>query len=258
MPLARGMAMPNRWFVNSLISIHQLSYAQLMPRASEKTRRILDCAYELLYRKGFGGVGVDEIDASAGVTKRTLYYHFESKDELLAAVLNLHHELALARIRKYQHRYSGGAADIVGLLFAELAKWSKKPGWTGAGFTRLAMELADLPGHPARAVAHRHKAAVESWYSQLFETASVSSPGEREREIALLAEGAIALILIHGDRRYAETARARRRDWSKINLKRAHRRCGSRSAAQKRHYAGCASQSEKLRVAAQFSLRPER
>jgi AcrR family transcriptional regulator len=178
-----------------------------MPRASEKTRRhILDCAYELFYRKGFGRVGVDEIAASSGVTKRTLYYHFKSKDELLAAVLNLHHELALARIRKYQDRYRGDAADIVGLLFAELAKWSKKPGWTGAGFTRLVMELADLPGHPAHAVARRHKAAVEGWYTELLARAGVSMPSERAREVALLAEGATALILIHGDRSYAETA----------------------------------------------------
>jgi hypothetical protein len=68
------------------------------------------------------------------------------------------------------------------------------------------MELADLPGHPARAVARRHKAAVERWYAELLEKAGVSSPGERAREIALLAEGTTALILIHGDRGYAETA----------------------------------------------------
>ncbi len=264
MPLARGMAMPNRWFVNSLISIHQLSYAQLMPRASEKTRRILDCAYELLYRKGFGGVGVDEIDASAGVTKRTLYYHFESKDELLAAVLNLHHELALARIRKYQHRYSGGAADIVGLLFAELAKWSKKPGWTGGREQDSRAWLWNSPTFPVTLLApllidtrRRWRAGTANYLRRPASPRRANErerEREREREIALLAEGAIALILIHGDRRYAETAHARRRDWSKINLRRAHRRCGSRSAAQKRHYAGCASQSEKLRVAAQFCV----
>jgi AcrR family transcriptional regulator len=178
-----------------------------MRKTADRTRRlILEAAYELFYRKGFGRVGVDEIAAAAGVTKRTLYYHFESKDELLAAVLDLHHELAVARIRKYQHRYSGGAVEIIALLFAELAKWSNKPSWTGAGFTRLVMELADLPGHPARVVARRHKAAVEAWYAELLSNAAISSPRERAREIALLAEGATALILIHGDRSYAESA----------------------------------------------------
>ena len=178
-----------------------------MPRSAESTRRrILDAAYELFYRKGFGRVSVDEIAALAGVTKRTLYYHFQSKDELLASALDLHHELATTRIRKWEERYSGNANEIVEVLFSELANWSAKPGWTGPGFTRLAMELADLPGHPARAIAHRHKAAVEAWYTDLFIRANVASPSERARELALLVEGATALILIHGDRSYADAA----------------------------------------------------
>jgi AcrR family transcriptional regulator len=178
-----------------------------MPRLAERTRRsILEAAYELFYRKGFTRVGVDEIAPFAGVTKRTLYYHFASKDELLRSVLELHSELALARIRKYEDRYSGSAEEIIGVLFSELAKWSAKPGWTGAGFTRLVMELADLPGHPARAIARRHKAAVEAWWASLLEKAGASSPLERAREVMLLMEGTTALILIHGDRSYADAA----------------------------------------------------
>jgi AcrR family transcriptional regulator len=178
-----------------------------MPRNAELTRRrILDAAYELFYRMGFSRVGVDEVAAFARVTKRTLYYHFRSKDELLAAVLELHHELALARVRKHADRYTGDAAEMLTVLFAELARWSAKPGWTGAGFTRLAMELADLPGHPARAVAKRHKAALEAWWTDLLDKAGIPSPGERAREVALLIEGATALVLVHGDRRYADAA----------------------------------------------------
>jgi AcrR family transcriptional regulator len=178
-----------------------------MPRPAKQTqRRILDAAYELFYQKGFYRVGVDEIAAFAGITKRTLYYHFVSKDELLQAVLALHSELALARIRKYEGRYSGNADEIIDVLFSELAKWSTKPGWTGAGFTRLVMELADLPGHPAHVIARRHKAALETWWASLLERAGIVSPVERAREVVLLMEGAMALILIHRDRSYAETA----------------------------------------------------
>ena len=180
--------------------------------ASHTRRRILDAAYELFYRKGFARVSVDEVAALAKVTKRTLYYHFKSKDELLASVLDLHHEMALARVRKHESRYARDANHFIATLFSELAKWSAKPGWTGAGFTRLVMELADLPGHPARAVARHHKATLEDWYAELFSKQRISSPRERARELALLAEGATALILIHGDRSYADTAaRAARR-----------------------------------------------
>ncbi len=178
-----------------------------MPRSAETTRRqILDAAYELFYRKGFGRVGVDEVAAFAKVTKRTLYYHFESKDALLAGMLDRHSELALERVRKHDARYSGSADEIVTVLFTELAKWSAKPGWTGAGFTRLAMELADLPGHPARAIARRHKAAMENWCAGLLERAGVAGPRERARELVLLLEGTTALIVIHGDRSYADAA----------------------------------------------------
>jgi AcrR family transcriptional regulator len=178
-----------------------------MPSSAERTRRqILDAAYELFYQKGFSRVGVDEVAAFAGLTKRTFYYHFTSKDELLGAVLALHSELSLARIRKYEDRYSGSAEEIIDVLFSELAKWSAKPGWTGAGFTRIVMELADLPGHPARAIARRHKAAVETWWAGLLESAGVAAPLERAREVVLLMEGATALILIHGDRSYAKAA----------------------------------------------------
>src|SRR5690606_1114048 len=157
-----------------------------MPRSAESTRRqIINAAYELFYRKGFGRVGIDEIAAFAKITKRTLYYHFESKDELLAEMLELHSEMALERVRKHEERYSGSADEIVTVLFAELAKWSAKPGWTGTGFTRLAMELADLPGHPARAIAKRHKAAMESWCVGLLERAGVTTPRLRAREIVL-------------------------------------------------------------------------
>jgi AcrR family transcriptional regulator len=178
-----------------------------MPRSAAATRRrILDCAYELFYRKGFGRVGVDEVAAAAGVTKRTLYYHFKSKDDLLAAVLDLHHELALARIRKHHERYSGDGEAIITVLFSELARWSSKPGWTGSGFTRLAMELADMPGHPARGVARRHKTELEAWYAEVLAKAGVASASQRARELVILVEGAAALILIRGDRSYADTA----------------------------------------------------
>jgi Tetracyclin repressor-like, C-terminal domain len=121
-------------------------------------------------------------------------------------VLELNGELAIARLRKREHRYTGSADEILSNLFSDLAKWSATPGWTGAGFTRLVMELADLPGHPARAVARRHKAAVEEWWGGLLRTAGVASPSERAREVMLLMEGAMAMILIHGDREYANTA----------------------------------------------------
>jgi AcrR family transcriptional regulator len=178
-----------------------------VPRSAEPTRqRILDAAYKLFRRKGYSRVSMDEIAASAIVTKRTLYYHFASKDSLLAAVLEDQHRLALEAFRTFGDSLSGSPEAIVDGLFKQLAVWADRPRWAGSGFTRLVIELADLPGHPARSIARRHKALLEQHLGVLFAKAGVRSPHEIAREVWLLSEGAISLILVHGDHRYAAAA----------------------------------------------------
>ena len=156
--------------------------------------------------QGIHRVGVDEIATASIVTKRTLYYHFRSKDALLEAVLASQHKLAFAAFQTFGDKLIGSPEQIVDTFFRELTISSAKPRWVGSGFTRLAIELADLPGHPARAIARKHKAILEAHFAQILAKVHVVSPHKRAREIWLLAEGAMALILIHGDRSYAESA----------------------------------------------------
>jgi AcrR family transcriptional regulator len=178
-----------------------------MPRHGEETRRkIIDTAYEVFYKGGFARASVDAIADAAGITKRTLYYHFASKDALLAAVLDAQHELVLSRIQRWARQAHGDPAKVVEILFAEFKAWAKRPGWQGSGFTRATMELADMPGHPARAAAHRHKAAVEDWLAEQFAQGGIPGPRDLARQIMLLIEGCHSLILIHGDPSYADTA----------------------------------------------------
>lgn len=131
-------------------------------------QRILQAAYGLFYSDGFARVGVDAIAAAAGVTKRTLYYHFESKDELMAEVLEWQQRLALERIRDWTQQGAATPQDLVARVFRDLETWAEEPGFQGSGFTRAAMELAGLPGHPARAAASKHKAEIETWLTRAF------------------------------------------------------------------------------------------
>jgi AcrR family transcriptional regulator len=178
-----------------------------MPKNARDTReQILKAAYALFRRKGFTRVSMDEIAASAKITKKTLYYHFRSKDSLFAAMFEEHHDLALAAFKTFGDKLKGNPAQIIDALFDDLAEWSSKPKWAGSGFTRIAMELADLPGHPARAIAKRHKAILEECLGDLLVKTKVPAARDRAREIWLLSEGAISLILISGDRKYAAAA----------------------------------------------------
>jgi AcrR family transcriptional regulator len=160
----------------------------------------------LFRQRGFARVNVDEIAAAAKITKRTLYMHVESKDTLLAEVFAAQHDLAYAAFQTFGRNLSGTPESIVDTFFRDLDLWSAKPKWAGSGFTRLVVELADLPGHPARKVAKRHKALLESHLAEVLAAAGVATSKELARELWLLAEGAMVLVLIHGDRSYARAA----------------------------------------------------
>lgn len=178
-----------------------------MARPAAPTRkRILEAAYRLFRRQGYSRVTMDEIAAAARLTKRTLYHHFESKDRLLADVLADQHELAIRAFRTFGDKLSGSAEEIVAEIFRDLAVWADRPRWAGSGFTRLVIELADLPGHPARKIARRHKSELEDCLADLLAQSGVERSKELARAVWLLSEGAISLILVHGDRGYAAAA----------------------------------------------------
>lgn len=174
-----------------------------MPRSSEQTRlRILVTAHGMFWRQGFVRASLDDIAEEAKVTKRTLYQHFRSKDDLMAGVLLHSNELSIEKLRRYFEKNRELPAENIGALFDDLARWAENPRWMGTGFTRVAIELADLPGHPARAVARRHKRTVENHFVEMLEKTGIPLPKERGREIMLLWEDAMTLTLIHADRQY--------------------------------------------------------
>jgi len=185
-----------------------------MRRKTDQTRqRIIDAAYESFWRSGFTRTNIDSIAERANLTKRTLYSYFRSKDDLLAAMLLRYGELAEARLQRIGNQMPPDQNGMIDSFFGQLAGWANTtPRWTGSGFTRLVIELADLPGHPARTIARRHKAKMEAWLSDRLQKAQVAQPRERARELMLLMEGSMALMLIHGDRNYIfAAARAAKR-----------------------------------------------
>lgn len=169
---------------------------QSRPNTSE---RILGAAYELFFRQGFSRTSVDAIADRAGVTKRTVYYHFDSKDDVIAAALTVQHLHQMSQYRSWLDHSPETAPEIVVNLFARLETWASDPDWLGSGYSRIAAELADMPGHPARQAASHHKAAVEAWLAERFAIAGVGEAAFLASQIMVLIEGSMALCLIHGD-----------------------------------------------------------
>jgi AcrR family transcriptional regulator len=178
-----------------------------MARTAIPTReRIISAANALFYNDGIRGVSVDAVAEKAGVTKRTLYYHFRSKDDLVAAYLAGRDQPNLALFRQWFSAAEGGLPDKVEAIFRNLARSARHPKWKGCGFLRTSAELANMPGHPAMKIGAAHKKKFEAWLHATFEAEGIAEPLRLARQILLLLDGSFAVVLLHRDASYMETA----------------------------------------------------
>ncbi|SEB56246.1 TetR/AcrR family transcriptional regulator [Rhodobacter sp. 24-YEA-8] len=179
-----------------------------MAKVSAPTRdRLLEAAGKLFYAEGLRAVSMDDIAEAAGVTKRTLYYHFRSKDDLIAAWLETRDQPNLAAFRRWFSRAEGDVADRIQAIFDNLARAARRRTWKGCGFLRASVELVNLPGHPAIIAARAHKKRVEDWICSELLRAGI--PGDTRAiaaQIILLLDGAFAVVLLHRDPVYFENA----------------------------------------------------
>ncbi len=177
-----------------------------MARVTDTRERIISAASKLFYAEGIGRVSVDAVAEKAGVTKRTLYYHFESKDELVAAYLEARDQPNLAQMAAWFAEADGDLADKVGAIFTALAGVARHPKWKGCGFLRTTAELASMPGHPAVRIGARHKRKFAEWLAGEIGAAGRDHADELAREILVLLDGAFSTAFLHRDASWFETA----------------------------------------------------
>ncbi|WP_417681427.1 TetR/AcrR family transcriptional regulator [Roseibium sp.] len=168
--------------------------------------KIVDAASRLFYGEGIRAVSVDAIAEKAGVTKNTLYYHFKSKDDLVAEYLTSRDQPNLKLYEKWFGAAVGSVADKTESIFLQVANSARHPKWKGCGFLRTAGELANLPGHPAMKIGADHKKRFESWLAGQYAQVDIGDPESLARQVVLLMDGAFSTMLVHRDPAYAEEA----------------------------------------------------
>lgn len=141
---------------------------------------VLNAAADLFYSRGIHATGVDALAEHAGVTKRTLYQHFRSKDALAAAYLQ-------ERAHRWQRLLVDGLlaepGDPLDLVYGAAAEWAGRSG-RGCAFVNAWAELGHFD-HPGVAVVVAEKA----WMARLF-TLLASEDGQLGTALHLVYEGA--------------------------------------------------------------------
>lgn len=125
-----------------------------------KQRQILDAAFDLFYQRGFHAVGINEIIKQANVAKKTLYNHFPSKDDLILATLELHHQDIVQDINAKLTLAVPGK-DAILVLFECLDTWlndqtNELPVFNGCYFNKAHAEFSTInPDITSFCISHK-------------------------------------------------------------------------------------------------------
>jgi AcrR family transcriptional regulator len=160
--------------------------------------RILETADRLFYLRGIRAVGVDTIAAEIGISKRTLYNHFPSKDELIAAYLERRFTRAPASDKP-------PAEQILG-TFDRLERGFASKGFRGCPFVNAVAELGP-EDQSVRKIAVAFKESRRVWFRDLLRQLGVADPEGLATQLTLLVDGSIAQDLVRNDPSMARAAK---------------------------------------------------
>lgn len=164
---------------------------------SKKRDLLLDTALELFYRHGINSIGINEVIKVSGVAKKTLYSHFDSKEDLILKALEKRH-LAYMQWLEAKLENTSNNSDLIDTLFHSLQGWldgddPELGEFNGCFFINTSAEFHDDKS-AIFAYCNFHKAQVR----QLIQNKLSGDSEDLLNAICLLQEGAITTAYMTG------------------------------------------------------------
>jgi AcrR family transcriptional regulator len=159
-------------------------------QSSDEVRtRILDTACTIFYQRGVRAVGVDLVVAQAGVAKTSLYRHFGTKDDLIAAFLKREDHDFWGTWDRVAGQHPSDAAAELDAHLEWIGERAGRPNYRGCPQINVAAEFPEAD-HPARKVAAAHKLEMRHRLKGIAERLGVADPGRLAGQLSLLINGA--------------------------------------------------------------------
>jgi AcrR family transcriptional regulator len=175
--------------------------------AAATRQRLIEAAVRRFYRDGFRNVGIDQILIDVGISKTAFYKHFECKEDLMLAALEMQN-VWLQNTFRDMIRERGGDSSI-GQLRAVLDVVEtiiESDEFQGCIFVNAAMEFP-LMHEPAHVAAAGNKRAIETIVREIATRAGVADPRALAEELCLIIEGAYVTRHVTGNRHTVDIAR---------------------------------------------------
>src|ERR1700704_198387 len=191
-----------------------------LPTKPDRKDLILETADRLFYLQGIRAVGVDTIAAEIGISKRTLYNHFPSKDALISAYL-------ARRFVAPRASDKSPVEQILGTFDALERRFAAKD-FRGCPFVNAVAELGS--GDKAvRKIAIAFKESRRLWFRDRLLELGVKNPEALATQLVLLVDGSIAQDLVRDDPSMARAAK----EAAKVLLANAGVEIGARTISAK-------------------------
>lgn len=169
--------------------------------------RIVRTAYDLFSLHGVQAIGIDRVIAEAGVAKTTLYRHFRSKDDLIAAVLERREERwTRGWLEAETQRRAKTPENRLLAIFDAFADWFRRDDYEGCLFLNTLLEGHDRTS-AVGAASVQGLGGVRAFLRGLASEAGIRDPDDFAREWQLLMLGSI-VVASGGDREAAVRGRA--------------------------------------------------
>lgn len=168
-----------------------------------KREQILEALQRCFYENGITATGVDSVAAAAGVSKRTLYNHFPTKDDLVLHYVEWREDRWRERLDARLSEVSS-AADRILVYFDVYFESPTGGDFRGCGFIIAAAEIVDEDS-PALAAIAASKERVRADIEDLLVETSHPRPAETATAVAALLEGACTIAGIKRDTKDLET-----------------------------------------------------
>jgi AcrR family transcriptional regulator len=156
---------------------------------AELRARILATACTLFYQRGVRAVGVDLVVEKAGVAKTSLYRHFGTKDDLVAAFLKREDEDFWGTWNRVAGQHVDDAAAELDAHLEWIGERVGRPNYRGCPQINVAAEFPEID-HPARKVAAAHKRQMRQRLKGIAERLGVARPDELAGQLSLFINGA--------------------------------------------------------------------
>jgi AcrR family transcriptional regulator len=158
----------------------------------------LETADRLFYLRGIRAIGVDTIAAEIGISKRTLYNHFPSKDALISAYLE----------RRFVQPKSSDKSPLEQILgtFDSLERRFSSKDFRGCPFVNAVAEMGP-ESRSVRKIAVAFKESRRLWFRDLLQQMGVADAERLATQLVLLVDGSIAQDLVRDDPKMAQAAK---------------------------------------------------